>query len=182
MLKIHASQNVNRVVGPQDPRNSGAVRAMPLDSCNIAGRAPAAESGSPKSDPAAISTVAGAGYTLVSLWLSVLASFVEGYDAYLTSRAMTADHHQQGNRLSSQNSNVIRSGEISAPTSGLPRRWNSSASPYDGAVTLWDHWRREREIKKAVAALAQFDERTLRDMGISSRSEIEQAVRFCHDC
>jgi uncharacterized protein YjiS (DUF1127 family) len=31
-------------------------------------------------------------------------------------------------------------------------------------------------------ALAQFDERTLRDMGIASRSEIEQVVRYCHDC
>jgi uncharacterized protein YjiS (DUF1127 family) len=55
-------------------------------------------------------------------------------------------------------------------------------SLYDDAATFWADWRREREIKKAVEALAQFDDRTLRDMGISSRSEIEQAVRYCHDC
>ena len=53
---------------------------------------------------------------------------------------------------------------------------------YDATARLWAHWRREREIKRAVAALTQFDDRTLRDMGISSRSEIEQVVRYCHDC
>jgi len=38
-------------------------------------------------------------------------------------------------------------------------------------------WRREREVNKAVAALAQYDDRTLRDMGIPHRSQIEQTVR-----
>jgi uncharacterized protein YjiS (DUF1127 family) len=38
-------------------------------------------------------------------------------------------------------------------------------------------WLREREIKRAVYALAEFDDRTLRDMGIRDRSEIESAVR-----
>jgi uncharacterized protein YjiS (DUF1127 family) len=38
-------------------------------------------------------------------------------------------------------------------------------------------WRREREVNKAVAALAQYDDRTLRDMGIPHRSQIEQMVR-----
>lgn len=61
-------------------------------------------------------------------------------------------------------------------------RWNLLASHDDGLATLWAHWRRERQIRKAVAALAQFDERSLRDMGISGRSEIEQVVRYCHDC
>jgi uncharacterized protein YjiS (DUF1127 family) len=40
----------------------------------------------------------------------------------------------------------------------------------------------EREIKKAVTALAEFDDRTLRDMGIPHRSQIEQVVRYCRDC
>jgi len=64
----------------------------------------------------------------------------------------------------------------------LPRRWSLLASLYADAAAFWAYWRREREVKKAVEALAQFDDRTLRDMAISSRSEIEQAVRFCHDC
>ncbi len=41
---------------------------------------------------------------------------------------------------------------------------------------------RERKIKKAAAALAELDDRTLLDMGIPHRSQIEQVVRFCHDC
>ena len=47
---------------------------------------------------------------------------------------------------------------------------------------LWTYWRREREIKRAVYALERFDDRTLRDMGIHHRSQIEQTVRYCRDC
>jgi uncharacterized protein YjiS (DUF1127 family) len=43
------------------------------------------------------------------------------------------------------------------------------------------HWRREREIKKAVYALAEFDDRTLRDMGIRDRRQIEHTVRQGRD-
>lgn len=43
-------------------------------------------------------------------------------------------------------------------------------------------WQREREISQAVAALRQFDDRTLRDMGIPQRSMIEQTVRYGRDC
>jgi uncharacterized protein YjiS (DUF1127 family) len=49
-------------------------------------------------------------------------------------------------------------------------------------ATLWMHGRREREIKKSVAALAKLDDRTLRDIGIPQRSLIEQVVRYCRDC
>ena len=47
---------------------------------------------------------------------------------------------------------------------------------------VWTNWCREREIKRAVSALAMFDDRTLRDMGIPSRSSIEHVVRYCRDC
>ena len=47
---------------------------------------------------------------------------------------------------------------------------------------LAEHGRREREIKKAVAAFAKLDDRTLRDIGIPQRSQIEQVVRYCRDC
>lgn len=43
------------------------------------------------------------------------------------------------------------------------------------------HWRREREIKRAVYALAEFDDRTLRDMGIRDRCQIERTVRHGRD-
>ena len=53
--------------------------------------------------------------------------------------------------------------------------WRATAS-------RWARWRRERQIGKAVAALAEYDDRTLRDMGIPHRSQIEQLVRDGRDC
>jgi uncharacterized protein YjiS (DUF1127 family) len=47
---------------------------------------------------------------------------------------------------------------------------------------LWERWRREREIRRAVDALAKLDDRTLRDIGIPDRSQIDRVVRFCRDC
>jgi uncharacterized protein YjiS (DUF1127 family) len=59
----------------------------------------------------------------------------------------------------------------------------TSAGKVDSLRTLLaEHGRREREIKKAVAALAKLDDRTLRDIGIPRRSQIEQVVRYCRDC
>jgi uncharacterized protein YjiS (DUF1127 family) len=52
----------------------------------------------------------------------------------------------------------------------LAKIWRALAS-------RWVKRRREREVRKAVAALAEYDDRTLRDMGILDRSEIEQIVR-----
>jgi hypothetical protein len=49
-------------------------------------------------------------------------------------------------------------------------------------ATAWAHWRREREIKKAVVALEGFDDLTLRQMGICHRSQIEPTIRYCRDC
>jgi uncharacterized protein YjiS (DUF1127 family) len=46
----------------------------------------------------------------------------------------------------------------------------------------WAKRRREREIKRAVAALAEYDDRLLRDMGFSHRSQIEQTLRNGRDC
>jgi uncharacterized protein YjiS (DUF1127 family) len=45
----------------------------------------------------------------------------------------------------------------------------------------WTKWRREREIKKAVAAVAELDNRMLRDMGIPHPSQIERVVRYGRD-
>jgi uncharacterized protein YjiS (DUF1127 family) len=41
---------------------------------------------------------------------------------------------------------------------------------------------REREIRRAVDALAKLDDGTLRDIGIPDRSQIELVVRYWHDC
>jgi hypothetical protein len=44
-------------------------------------------------------------------------------------------------------------------------------------ASRWAKRRRERKIKEAVAALAEYDDRMLRDMGFPHRSQIEQIVR-----
>jgi uncharacterized protein YjiS (DUF1127 family) len=56
----------------------------------------------------------------------------------------------------------------------------TSAGSLQTLLTERGRW--EREIKKAVAALAKLDDRTLRDIGIPQRSQIEQVVRYCRDC
>jgi len=57
-------------------------------------------------------------------------------------------------------------------------RSNWLARSWSIAVERWQHWRYEREITKAVATLEELDDRTLRDIGIPDRSEIEQAARY----
>jgi uncharacterized protein YjiS (DUF1127 family) len=58
---------------------------------------------------------------------------------------------------------------------GPTRSWSTVRS-------RWAHWRRERKIKKVVTVLVELDDRTLRDIGIPHRSQIEQVVRYCFDC
>jgi len=61
-----------------------------------------------------------------------------------------------------------------------PRHWLTS--PCSTVASRWMQWRRERQIKKAAAALLALDDRTLQDIGIAHRSEIERVVRYCFDC
>src|SRR5258705_2463340 len=204
MLKKHASRNGNRFVGLHDPRESAAVCAVLSDDSGIARQTPAARPDLPESCPAAVSPIAGDGYAPTSLWWSVLASFAEGFGAYGValyptadfpvqaslvarkeslqhpgSREPTATGHEHETDLLSEN---IRLGSGSTLDARPPRYRSLLALIYDTAAALWARWRREREIKRAVVALAQFDDRTLRDMGIASRSEIVHVVRCCHDC
>jgi uncharacterized protein YjiS (DUF1127 family) len=72
--------------------------------------------------------------------------------------------------------------DVKSPRIGRSNRWNWLSLPWEVVVTLWTYGRREREIRRAVAALAELDDRTLRDIGIPHRSHIEQVVRYCHDC
>ncbi|TAI67373.1 hypothetical protein CWO89_02890 [Bradyrhizobium sp. Leo170] len=48
--------------------------------------------------------------------------------------------------------------------------------------SLWTQWENEREVRRAVRALAALDDQTLREMGIRDRSQVEFTVRFCRDC
>jgi uncharacterized protein YjiS (DUF1127 family) len=55
-----------------------------------------------------------------------------------------------------------------------PHIWRKARA---AVANRWARWRRERQVKKAVATLAEFDDRTLRDIGIPHRSQIEHAAR-----
>jgi hypothetical protein len=61
-------------------------------------------------------------------------------------------------------------------------RPNWLTRPCSSIASRWTRWRREREIKKAVAALVALDDPTLRDIGIPHQSHVEQLVRYCFDC
>jgi uncharacterized protein YjiS (DUF1127 family) len=80
-------------------------------------------------------------------------------------------------RIVSVESGFVKS-DGGAPVGVIRRRarelWNLTAG-------LWTDWRHEREIKRAVRALAEFDDRTLRDMGIGDRAQIELTVRHGRD-
>ena len=65
--------------------------------------------------------------------------------------------------------------ERSSGPNWLTMAWNAIANRLR-------NWHREREIRKAAATLAELDDRTLRDIGIPHRSEIEEVVRYCRDC
>jgi uncharacterized protein YjiS (DUF1127 family) len=69
---------------------------------------------------------------------------------------------------------------VTAPEREISRNW--LAKPWRTIASRRAHWRRQHEIKKAVAALTKFDDGTLRDIGIPHRSQIEQVVRYCRDC
>ena len=203
MLKKHASRTVNGFGGLNMWCDATVCTVLPDDS-GIARQTPAARSGLPESSPAAISTIARTGYARTSLCLSVLAAFAEGFGAYSLALYPTADiplqaslvarkellRHPGSRELAATGhaheadmlSENIRLGNGSTLDAPSPWYRNLPASIYDAAAAFRAHWRREREIKKAVAALAQFDDRSLRDMGIAGRSEIEHVVRYCHDC
>ena len=48
-------------------------------------------------------------------------------------------------------------------------------------ASRWAKWRREREINETITAVADHDDRMLRDMGFPHRSQIEQIVRNGRD-
>jgi uncharacterized protein YjiS (DUF1127 family) len=90
--------------------------------------------------------------------------------------------HGQGGLQPPKQSNVIASEPAAGVKLRPPRRGNWMSELGEKVVALWTRWRREREIKSAVAALAKYDERILLDLGIHGRADIERMVRYCRDC
>jgi hypothetical protein len=72
---------------------------------------------------------------------------------------------------------------VSQGTSPLvPEQETGPTPPAGYAIGFAGDRLREQEIEKAVAALTELDDRTLRDLGIPHRSHIEWTVRYCRDC
>jgi uncharacterized protein YjiS (DUF1127 family) len=151
--------------------------------------------------------VAEADHPAVDLWRTALAFFVEGFAVCGASLHATAAfpvhevlsdakvHRQRpagcqqsgtvyanGGSQPSENNKVIELARATWTDRRAPRRWSRLGSLGETVATLWTHWRRERQIKRGVAALAQYDDRTLRDLGICGRSDIERVVRYGRDC
>ena len=60
------------------------------------------------------------------------------------------------------------------------RNWLTK--PWHAIAGRWAQGRREREIKKAFAALVEPDRRASRNFGIPHRSRIEELTRYRRDC
>lgn len=54
--------------------------------------------------------------------------------------------------------------------------------PWQAITARWAQGRRQREIKKAFAALMEPDRRASRNFGIPHRSRIEEIARYRRDC
>jgi len=110
----------------------------------------------PDSPPAVIASITEADRGKPAFWSSVIDFFVEGLASCGSSLHPAMFFMEQPA--------LLDLGQ--RPDAGVPV----------GSV------KREREIRKAVAALERLDDRTLLGLGIRHRSHIEQTVRYCHDC
>lgn len=205
MSQQNSSPNVNRVVrltGSQfhetvpvgRPTDHGGRRLNP------------AWSDLPEYSSDSMVPVAEANHLAVDLFWTALALVVEGFAVYGASLHATAASPVQeiladaevsrrraaggqqslaasgsGGSLASENSRTIDLTRGTWADARPPRRWSWLNSIGESAVTLWTHWHQERQIKRAVATLAQCDDRTLRDLGIWGRSDIERVVRYGRD-
>jgi hypothetical protein len=80
------------------------------------------------------------------------------------------------------NGNVVKLDRVRPIEAKPERHWKWLRSAREKVAAWPAQLRREREISRAIAALMELDDRTLRDLGIRGRAEIEWTVRYCHDC
>jgi hypothetical protein len=126
---------------------------------------------------------------------SILAFFIEGFALYAAffwharRRAMAIVSSAMYSGVAELEDDINRAAPGSETASGhtsfdagrsngrswLTKRWHAIAG-------RWAQGRREREIKKAFAALVEADRRTSRNFGIPHRSRIEQVARYRRDC
>ncbi|MBR0734567.1 DUF1127 domain-containing protein [Bradyrhizobium japonicum] len=205
MQKQYLSSNVNRMVRPsrmrigQIARGLGGklVRAVYPDMPGYTRRQPVAppvEADSPTSRwcRTGLAFFIG-GFALYGEWLHPSTTFI-AEAALVTAHAALATAHASQARRAVRYPPSMTHGqgglrppkvapELAARAELCPRRRGSSMSELSEKFTaLWAHWRREREIKSAIAALSKYDERTLGNLGIHGRADIERMVRYCRDC
>jgi len=118
----------------------------------------------PDSPPAVIASITEAGRGKPAFWSSVSDFFVEGLASCGTSLHQVMFFMEQPAFLDLERE------------AGRTMRAGHAVAASNRSVE------REREIRKAVAALERLDDRTLLGLGIRHRSHIEQTVRYCHDC
>jgi len=198
MLKQYFSSNVNRMVRPFRMRISQIARDLRLSDDRSSGRLVRTESVVPVADTDSPTSRS---------WWTGPTFFVEGFvldgvsphpsARFAADEAELATVHARQVRLAGgcppvmthgqgglppKESNVIASELAAGVEQRPPSRGNWMGELGERVVALWTHWRRERAIKSAVAALAKYDQRTLRDLGIHGRADIERMVRYCRDC
>jgi uncharacterized protein YjiS (DUF1127 family) len=157
-----------------------------------------------KSPPVIMPTMTRAEGQKTAPWSSLFTSFIEGfalygasygcYGALLNAIATSSVEscpteasapQPEGISLCERREFISLVSPAASPGATAPKRETSHnwlARPWRAITSRWAHWRRQREIKKAVAALTKLDDGTLRDIGIPHRSQIEQVVRYCRDC
>jgi len=194
MLKQQLPSNVNPMVRPSHIRMGGVARGLDLSDDRGGGAPPAV--------PFVEMDSATSGW-----WWTAMAFLMEGFALYgaslypsatflvdeasapattqqarLAGSDQPAKAHGRGASQPLQGPNVITP-ELAAWAEQRPRDGGGwMAGLGEQVVGLWTHWRQEQEIRRAVRALAEFDDRTLLDIGIRGRADIERMVRYCRDC
>ncbi len=208
MLEQQLSSNANRMVRPSHRQIAGIARGFDLADDRGGGRRvgamPPATPGytAPPVVPSGVMDGPASGW-----WWRAMALFMDGVALYGASlypnvilsvddeASAPADArqsrcagshepavtHEQGASQSLNSSSVIAPGLVAwTEHPGGRSDWLDGLG--DKVVAMWTHWRKEREIRRAVKALAEYDDRTLLDLGIHGRAEIERMVRYCRDC
>ena len=207
MLEQQLSSNVGRTISPSHTRIGGIAHVVELPDHQRSRRGRATAPDMPKCPAPAMAPSMEMENVVTAWWWIALAFFMEGFAVYGASlhpsAAFTVDDvsvsanahqvhlvenrhpamaHEQDASQILNGSNIISPG-LAAWTEQRPReRGDWLARLGEQVVALWTHWRREQEIRRAVRALAEYDERALRDLGIQGRADIERMVRYCRDC
>jgi hypothetical protein len=193
MLAKGSCGSVNRVLR----RHDILIGARGITDKNSlrAGRSAAADV---KSTPAKTVKIKEADCRKAGFWSSVIDLLMEGLALCAVSMHPTAlflvepDPDEQRIRQPDGVSPVERRG-LPSPAPKIASRGavslevayeTNQAALASDAIAVTDDSSRELEhdVEKAVAALAELDDRTLQDLGIPHRSHIERTVRYCHDC